>query len=83
MKGISSSETDGVVGIKGSTNMVRDIHSKAIVITDPSGLRQAKERKRILSHREDEIDNLKNDVLELKKGMGEIKSLLEKLIGKE
>lgn len=57
----------------------RDMYSKAILNTDPESLLKYKiqrNRYKMLSIRNSEIENLKNEYQSLKEEIGEIKTLL-------
>lgn len=48
-------------------NLVKDMHSKAIINTDKSGYRAALKRKKYLNEKNAEIEELKNQVEALTK----------------
>ena len=61
--------------VEGSNELFRDMDSQAIVNTDRSGYLAYKSRREQKLHEIERIDKLEGDV-------GEIKSLLNKIIGK-
>tara|TARA_Y100001978_G_scaffold199177_1_gene212999 strand:+ start:1076 stop:1279 length:204 start_codon:yes stop_codon:yes gene_type:complete len=60
------------VGIEGHNSLVRDTNNMAIINTDSSALEAAKRRQREAQNKENELQQLKDDVAELKQMMKEV-----------
>jgi hypothetical protein len=66
-----------LIQVEGYNDMARDTNSKAIINTNSKALKQAKEiRERKLKEKQ-EIQNLKNDVQEIKSTLEQILILLK------
>ena len=64
-------------------DLVRDMHSKAIINTNRSAYLAAVQRKRTLQQQKDELRDATREINILKCEMHEIKSLLIKLVEKD
>ena len=60
------------VGIEGHNNLQRDIHSMAVINTDSSALEKAKQKQLEAQNKANEMQQLKDDVAELKQMMKEV-----------
>jgi len=69
---------DNYLKVEGTTNLYRDGDSQAIVSTDMEQWRLAKKRKEIFVKQKNEINNIKEEIGEIK---SLIKDLLEKVSG--
>ena len=70
-----------LVQIPGTT-LYRDTTSMALVNRDSSGLQEYQNKRHFLATQKQEINNMKNDMIEVKKDISEIKQLMLQLIGK-
>ena len=70
-----------LVQITGTT-LYRDTASMALVNRDSSGLQEYQNKRHFLATQKQEINNMKNDMIEVKKDISEIKQLMLQLIGK-
>ena len=70
-----------LVQIPGTT-LYRDTASMALVNRDSSGLQEYQIKRHFLATQKQEINNMKNDMIEVKKDISEIKQLMLQLIGK-
>jgi hypothetical protein len=70
-----------LVQIPGTT-LYRDTSSMALVNRDSSGLQEYQNKRHFLATQKQEINNMKNDMIEVKKDISEIKQLMLQLIGK-
>ena len=64
-------------------DLVRDMHSKAIINTNKSAYLAAVQRKKVFQQQKDELRDATREINILKCEMHEIKSLLVKLVEKE
>ena len=67
------------INVEGSGGLVRDKETAAILNTNKSEIERARERKIISKKKEEELDNMKSDIRNLKEDIGEMKSLLTKI----
>tara|TARA_Y100000817_G_C16751664_1_gene497310 strand:- start:259 stop:495 length:237 start_codon:yes stop_codon:yes gene_type:complete len=67
------------INVEGSGGLVRDKETGAILNTNKSEIERARERKIISKKKEEELDNMKSDIKNLKEDIGEMKSLLTKI----
>ena len=67
------------INVEGSGGLVRDKETGAILNTNKSEIERARERKIISKKKEEELDNMKSDIRNLKEDIGEMKSLLTKI----
>ena len=67
------------INVEGSGGMVRDKETGAILNTNKSEIERARKRKIISKKKEEEFDNMKTDIKELKDNMVEMKTLLNKI----
>ena len=63
--------------VQGEKSLYRDMYSKAIINSDKDGYNNRLKRLRKSREFRDEINTLKNDVLELKGSMNKILKILE------
>ena len=68
--------------VKEDTSFVRDMNTRAILNVDSTGLDSYKAKKRAMQLQKSSINNLTNDVNQLKEEMLEIKKLLARLLDK-
>lgn len=68
--------------VKGEPGYVRDMHSRAIICVDSSGLQAYKKQKIARINQTETINNLRDDVELLKSDISEIKNLLVCLLDK-
>ena len=64
-------------------DLVRDMHSKAIINTNKSAYLAAVQRKKVLQQQKDELRDATREINILKSEMHEIKTLLIKLVDKD
>ena len=69
--------------VDGHTDLVRDMHSKAVINTNRSAYLAAVQRKKTLQQQKDELRDATREINILKCEMHEIKSLLIKLVEKD
>ena len=67
------------INVEGSGGMVRDKETGAILNTNKSEIERARKRKIISKKKEEEFDDIKTDIKELKDNMVEMKTLLNKI----
>ena len=67
------------INVEGSGGMVRDKETGAILNTNKSEIERARKRKIISKKKEEEFDDMKTDIKELKENMVEMKTLLNKI----
>jgi hypothetical protein len=67
------------INVEGSGGMVRDKETGAILNTNKSEIERARMRKIISKKKEEEFDDMKTDIKELKDNMVEMKTLLNKI----
>ena len=60
------------VGIEGHNSLVRDTNNMAIINTDSSALEAARRRQQEAQNKANELQQLKDDVAELKQMMKEV-----------
>ena len=60
------------VGIEGHNNLVRDTRTMAVINTDSSALEVARRRQIVAQNKANELQQLKDDVAELKQMMKEV-----------
>ena len=65
------------------SDLIKDMHSKAVINTNRSAYLAAVQRKRTLQQQKDELRDATREINILKCEMHEIKSLLIKLVGKD
>jgi hypothetical protein len=58
------------------TTLYRDTASMALVNRDSSGLQEYQNKRHFLATQKQEINNMKNDMIEVKKDISEIKQLM-------
>lgn len=68
--------------VKDEPGYVRDMNSRAILNIDSSGLNAYKAKKRAMLQQKSQINNLTDDVNQLREEMLEIKNLLVRLLDK-
>jgi len=66
----------GLVQIKDNDNLVRDIHSKAVLSTDKNGLQEYLMKREIAKKQNEEKEETKMRLIQLEQDMAEIKSIL-------
>jgi len=66
--------------VKDDSSYVRDMTNRAILNVDSNGLDSYKIKKRAMQQQKDNINNLTNDVNQLKDEIAEIKTLLMRLL---
>ena len=64
-------------------DLVRDMHSKAIINTNKSAYLAAVQRKKVFQQQKDELRDATREINILKSEMHEIKNLLVKLVEKD
>ena len=69
--------------VEGHTDLIRDVHSKAIINTNKGAYIAAVQRKKIMQQQKDELRDATREINTLKCEMHEIKSLLIKLVEKD
>ena len=69
--------------IEGHSDLIKDMHSKAVINTNRSAYLAAVQRKRTLQQQKDELRDATREINILKCEMHEIKSLLIKLVEKD
>ena len=67
----------GTVNIEGSNTLVRDLHSHAVINKDTNGFKQHMASREKKKQEEADMNNLKNDVEELKATLAEILTILK------
>ena len=69
--------------IEGHNDLIKDMHSKAVINTNRSAYIAAVQRKKALQQQKDELRDATREINILKCEMHEIKSLLIKLVDKD
>ena len=69
--------------IEGHSDLMKDMHSKAVINTNRSAYLAAVQRKKTLQQQKDELRDATREINILKCEMHEIKSLLIKLVEKD
>ena len=69
--------------VEGHSDLIKDMHSKAVINTNRSAYLAAVQRKRTLQQQKDELRDATREINILKSEMHEIKSLLIKLVEKD
>ena len=69
--------------VEGHSDLIKDMHSKAVINTNRSAYLAAVQRKRTLQQQKDELRAVTREINILKCEMHEIKSLLIKLVEKD
>ena len=69
--------------VEGHSDLIKDMHSKAVINTNRSAYLAAVQRKRTLQQQKDELRDATREINILKCEMHEIKSLLIKLVEKD
>ncbi len=69
--------------IEGHGDLIKDMHSKAVINTNRSAYIAAVQRKKALQQQKDELRDATREINILKCEMHEIKSLLIKLVEKD
>ena len=69
--------------VEGHSDLIKDMHSKAVINTNRSAYLAAVQRKRTLQQQKDELRDATREINILKCEMHEIKSLLVKLVEKD
>ena len=69
--------------IEGHSDLIKDMHSKAVINTNRSAYIAAVQRKKALQQQKDELRDATREINILKCEMHEIKSLLIKLVEKD
>ena len=66
-----------------NTPYVRDTHSMAIINIDTVAKNEYYEKSRTLAKQKEQINKMNGDISELRGELGEIKQLLQQLVGKQ
>ena len=69
--------------VEGHTDLIKDMHSKAVINTNRSAYLAAVQRKKTFIAQQDSIRDATREINILKSEMHEIKSLLVKLVEKD
>ena len=69
--------------VEGHSDLIKDMHSKAVINTNRSAYLAAVQRKRTLQQQKDELRDATREINILKSEMHEIKNLLVKLVEKD
>ena len=69
--------------IEGHSDLIKDMHSKAVINTNRSAYLAAVQRKKNLLAQKDELSDATREINILKSEMHEIKNLLVKLVEKD
>ena len=69
--------------VEGHSDLIKDMHSKAVINTNRSAYLAAVQRKKTLQQQKDELRDATREINILKCEMHEIKSLLIKLVEKD
>ena len=69
--------------VEGHSDLIKDMHSKAVINTNRSAYLAAVQRKRTLQQQKDELRDATREINILKSEMHEIKTLLIKLVEKD
>ena len=67
------------INVEGSNGLVRDQNTGAILNTNSNEIEMAKKRKLLSRRKNEEFDNMKDDIKGLKEDMKELKTLLTKI----
>ncbi len=69
--------------VEGHSDLIKDMHSKAVINTNRSAYLAAVQRKRTMVAQKDELRDATREINTLKSEMHEIKTLLVKLVEKD
>ena len=69
--------------VEGHSDLIKDMHSKAVINTNRTAYLAAVQRKKVLQQQKDELRDATREINILKCEMHEIKSLLIKLVEKD
>ena len=69
--------------VEGHTDLVKDMHSKAVINTNRNAYLAAVQRKKAMVAQKDELRDATREINILKSEMHEIKNLLVKLVEKD
>lgn len=72
-----------LIPVDGNPSLARDIKTGAIVNINSNEIQQARERKKAMKQKDNDFEQVKQDVAGLKDDVGEIKQLLRQLIEKQ
>ena len=72
-----------VVNIKDNSNLMRDIHSKAVLNTDKNGLNEYLMKRQLAKQELEEKTETKNRLAKLEEDMHDIKSLLVEIAARK
>ena len=67
------------INVEGSNGLVRDQNTGAILNTNSNEIEMAKKRKLLSRKKNEEFDNMKDDIKGLKEDMKDLKTLLTKI----
>ena len=68
--------------VEGHSDLIKDMHSKAVINTNRSAYLAAVQRKKALQQQKDELRDATREINNLKCEMHEIKSMLTELINR-
>jgi len=66
--------------VKEHENLIRDMHSKAILNTDKEGLQDYLRKRNVAKKQQEEQNETKNRLTKIEQDMSEIKNLLHNLV---
>ena len=69
--------------VEGHSDLIKDMHSKAVINTNRNAYLAAVQRKRTMVAQKDELRDATREINTLKSEMHEIKTLLVKLVEKD
>lgn len=72
-----------LIPVQGNPSLARDAKTGAIVNINSNEIQQARERKKAMKQKDNDFDQVKQDVAGLKDDVSEIKQLLRQLIEKQ
>lgn len=70
------------IPVEGNPSLVRDTKSGAIINIDKNEIQKARLRKESRKKKEEELEELKNQVVQINDDLSEIKELLNRLVQK-
>lgn len=72
-----------LIPVQGNSSLARDAKTGAIVNINSNEIQQARERKKAMKQKDNDFEQVKQDVAGLKDDISEIKQILRQLVEKQ
>jgi uncharacterized protein YpuA (DUF1002 family) len=72
-----------LIPVQGNSSLARDVKTGAIVNINSNEIQQARERKKAMKQKDNDFEQVKQDVAGLKDDISEIKQILRQLVEKQ